>query len=72
VHFNQPCKVLILNSHNYKLYKEHITFSYYGGIFEKSPYEFEAAKDGLWHIAIERGGYFNPKNIMASFTQSFD
>lgn len=68
VHFNQSCKILILTRLNYNLYKDHITHNYYGGIFEKSPFEFEIPSNGEWHIVIERGSYFEPKNIVASVT----
>jgi hypothetical protein len=66
VHFSQPSKVLLLTSSNYLLYKNHVTYTYYGGVLEQSPYDFEVPSDGVWHVVVERGGYFNPKNIEAS------
>jgi hypothetical protein len=37
-------------------------------MLENSPFEFEAPSDGVWHIVIEKGSYFAPKNITASVT----
>jgi hypothetical protein len=66
VHFNQPTKVIVLDDYNYKKYKTHVTYAYWGGELEKSPYIFEVPSTGLWHVVVERGGYFKPKNIIAS------
>ena len=66
IHFNQPTKVLLLTDYNYKKYKDHVTYSYQGGQMEESPYIVKVPATGLWHIVIEKGGYFKPKNIVAS------
>ncbi len=66
VHFSEPSKVLLLGDYQYKNYKEHRTYDYRGGELENSPHQFEIPTDGLWHVVVERGGYFNPKNIVAT------
>jgi hypothetical protein len=66
VHFDQPTRVLLIGDYNYRQYKEHRTFSYHGGLLDDSPHEFRVPSDGIWHVVIERGGYYNPKNIHAS------
>lgn len=66
VHFSEPAKVLLLGDYQYKNYKEHRTYDYRGGELENSPHQFEIPNDGLWHVVVERGGYFNPKNIVAT------
>jgi hypothetical protein len=66
VHFSEPTKVLLLGDYQYKNYKDHKTYNYRGGELQKSPTQFEIPNDGLWHVVIERGGYFNPKNIKAA------
>jgi len=65
VHFSEPTKVLLLGDYQYKNYKEHRTYDYRGGQLTKSPQQFEIPNDGLWHVVVERGGYYNPKNITA-------
>lgn len=64
VHFSQPTKVLLLGEFHYNQYKEHRTYAYRGGELEQSPHTFEIPSDGKWHIVIEKGGYFHPKNIV--------
>ena len=66
VHFSQPAKVLLLGDYHYKNYKEHRTYNYRGGNLEHSPQNFVIPNDGLWHVVVERGSYFNPKNIVAA------
>lgn len=66
VHFDQPAKILLLGDYHYKNYKEHRTYQYRGGNMENSPQQFIIPSDGLWHIVVEKGGYFNPKNIVAN------
>ncbi len=66
VHFSQPAKVLLLGDYQYRNYKEHRTYDYRGGALEHSPQLFVIPNDGLWHVVVERGGYFNPKNIVAA------
>ena len=66
VHFSQPAKVLLLNDYNYKKYTAHVTYTYWGGELAESPYLFEVPATGLWHVVVEKGGYFKPKNIVAS------
>jgi hypothetical protein len=66
VHFSEPTKVLLLGDYQYENYKENRTYDYRGGMLEQSPQEFEIPNDGKWHVVVERGSYFNPKNIVAS------
>ena len=66
VHFSEPTKVLLLGDYQYKNYKENRTYDYRGGLLEESPQRFEIPNDGKWHVVVERGSYFNPKNIVAS------
>jgi Domain of unknown function (DUF1883) len=66
VHFNQPTKILLLGDFQYKNYKDHRTYEYRGGEMAASPQRFVIPNDGLWHVVVERGGYFHPKNIVAN------
>ena len=66
VHISEPTKVMLIGDYQYKQYKEHKTFSYRGGMVESSSHEFDIPNDGLWHVVIEKGSYFNPKAITAS------
>jgi hypothetical protein len=66
VHFSEPTKVMLIGDYDYKKYKEHKTYNYRGGQLDQSPHDFEIPNDGLWHIVIEKGGYFNPRPITAS------
>lgn len=66
VHFSEPAKILLLGDFHYKNYKEHRTYDYRGGVTQKSPLLFVIPNDGLWHVVIERGSYFHPKNIIAN------
>jgi len=66
VHFSQPAKVLLLGDANYRQYKEHRTYKYRGGELEQSPHKFTIPSDGTWHVVVERGSYYNPKNIVAT------
>jgi hypothetical protein len=66
VHISEPTKVMLLGDYHYKQYKEHKTFSYRGGMIEGSSHDFEIPNDGLWHVVIEKGSYYNPRPITAS------
>ena len=66
VHFSEPTRVLLLGDINYKKYVENRTYDYRGGELNQSPHQFEIPTDGLWHVVVEKGGYFNPKNIVAN------
>lgn len=66
VHFSEPTRVMLIGDYDYKKYKEHKTYNYRGGHLEVSPHDFEIPNDGLWHIVIEKGSYYNPREITAS------
>ncbi len=66
VSISQPTRVLLIGDYQYKQYKEHKTFSYRGGMIEEKSHDFEIPNDGLWHVVVEKGGYFNPQPITAS------
>jgi hypothetical protein len=66
VNFSEPTKVMLLGDYHYRQYKEHKTYSYRGGMLEGKSHEFEIPNDGLWHVVIEKGSYYNPKPIKAS------
>ena len=66
INISEPTRVMLLGDYNYKKYKEHKTYSYRGGMIEEKSHEFEIPNDGLWHVVIEKGGYFAPKPIVAS------
>jgi hypothetical protein len=57
---------MLIGDYDYKKYKEHKTYNYRGGQLEVSPHDFEIPNDGLWHIVIEKGSYYNPREITAS------
>ena len=64
--FDQPTKVMILSDLEYKNYQNHRTFTYYGGYSEEESFEIEVPRDGVWHVVVELGSYFNPKSVNAS------
>ena len=66
VQISEPTKVMLIGDYNYRQYKEHKTVSYNGGMIEDSSCEFTIPNDGLWHVVIEKGSYYNPKPITAS------
>ena len=66
VNFSEPVKVMLLGDYHYRMYKDHKTFSYRGGLMEGNSHEFEIPNDGLWHVVVEKGSYFNPKPVTAS------
>lgn len=66
VQISEPTRVLLIGDYQYKQYKEHKTFSYRGGMVEGNTQEFTIPNDGLWHVVIEKGGYFDPRPIKAS------
>jgi hypothetical protein len=66
VNISQPARVLLLGDYQYKQYKEHKTYTYRGGMIEASKEEFTVPNDGLWHVVIEKGSYYNPMEISAS------
>jgi len=68
VHFNRPTKIMLMNDHNFVRYQNHTTHTYWGGKMEESPYEFIVPNAGIWHVVVEKGGYFDPINIQASVT----
>lgn len=66
VSFSEPTRVMLIGDYDYKKYKDHKTYNYRGGDLQESPHDFEIPNDGRWHVVIERGSYYNPKNIVAS------
>jgi len=66
VNISQPARVLLLGDYHYRQYKDHKTYSYRGGMIEGSKEEFTVPNDGLWHVVIEKGSYYNPMEITAS------
>jgi hypothetical protein len=66
VHFSHPTKVMLLGDSGYKQYKEHKTYNYRGGMMEGNQHEFTIPNDGLWHVVVEKGSYYNPMPVTAS------
>ncbi len=66
VHISEPTRVLLIGDYQYKQYKEHKTFNYRGGLVEGKSQEFDIPNDGLWHVVIEKGSYYNPLPVTAS------
>ena len=69
VEFSEPTKVLIMTDREFKKYQNHNTYSFFGGEKE-SPYEFTVPKSTSWNVVVEKGSYFNPKDITAKITKS--
>ena len=65
VNFSEPTRVLIMTEKNFNKYKNNLTFTYYGGHKEESPFEFSAPKDGTWFVVVEKGTYHEPRNVTA-------
>lgn len=68
VHFNRPAKVMLMNDRNFLRYQSHTTHTYWGGNMDESPYEFTVPYAGIWHVVVEKGGYFSPLDLQASVT----
>jgi hypothetical protein len=66
VKFSQAAKVLLLSDFQYDRYKNHFTYKYRGGFMSDSPFEFITPDNGIWHVVIEKGGYYNPLSIRGS------
>jgi len=65
VNISQPARVLLLGDYNYRQYKEHKTYTYRGGMVEGKQEEFTVPNDGLWHVVVEKGSFYNPMEITA-------
>lgn len=57
---------MLLKEAEYKKYKDGKTYNYRGGFAENSPIKFVLPESATWHVIVEKGSYFNPKNITAS------
>lgn len=67
VTFSKPTRVLILSHKEFKRYQNGQSFKYFGGHMD-SPYEFTVPSSGEWHVVVEKGSYYSPESITASFT----
>ncbi len=66
VTFSAPTRVLVMTQRNFEKYKNNLTFTYYGGQKEDSPYEFSVPQYGDWYVVVEKGSYHAPEDITAS------
>ena len=67
VSFSRPTRVLVMSQKNFEKYRNNLTFTYYGGQKEESPYNFSAPVSGEWYVVVEKGTYYEPIEIDASF-----
>lgn len=65
--FSEPTRVLVMNQKNFEKYKNNLTFTYYGGMKEDSPYSFKVPVSGEWYVVVEKGTYHEPKDMEANF-----
>lgn len=66
VNFSESAKVMLLKDSEYRKYKDGLTYNYRGGVAENSPVKFVLPEGATWHIIVEKGSYFNPKNVTVS------
>ncbi|MEQ9187121.1 MAG: DUF1883 domain-containing protein [Cryomorphaceae bacterium] len=59
---SRPTRILIMNSSNYRRYKNHQTFTYFGGQKEGT-YEFTVQSTNIWNVIVEKGTYAQPIDI---------
>lgn len=69
VEFSEPTRVLIMTDNEFKKYKNHNTFTYFGGEKE-SPFEFTIPKSTSWNVVVEKGSYYSPRPITAKVIKS--
>ncbi|MEX2596016.1 MAG: DUF1883 domain-containing protein, partial [Salibacteraceae bacterium] len=67
VDFSKPTRVLIMNNREFRKYKDNISFTYYGGFKEDSPYDLTIPKTDVWHVVVEKGASGNEIDLTASF-----
>ena len=66
VHFSEPTRILVMTQKNFEKYKNNLTFTYYGGRKEESPYDFAAPMYADWYVVVEKGPYYEPIELTAS------
>jgi len=67
VSFSSPTRVLVLTQREFNKYRNNLSYTYYGGFQEESPYEFTAPKQNYWFVVVEKGGtYYEPGDVTAS------
>lgn len=66
VSFSLPTRVLVMTQKNFEKYKNNLTFTYFGGHKEESPYAFNVPNDGQWFVVVEKGSYYEPTDLIAS------
>ena len=49
--------VLLLDEHNFALYRSGGPFVYTGGHYSRSPVHLEVPQDGHWYVVLDFGGF---------------
>jgi hypothetical protein len=65
VKFSAPTRVLFMDEKQFNRYKNNQTFTYFGGHKEDSPYDFVVPRSTRWYTVVEKGSYYEPKDIEA-------
>jgi hypothetical protein len=66
VNFDQPCKIMLMTDKEFSRYKNHQTFTYWGGFKEESPVTINIPYRSVWHVIVELGSYRDPIPVNAS------
>ena len=68
VTFSESTRILFMVEKEFNRYKNNLTFTYFGGLKDESPFDFVAPKASTWFVVVEKGSYHQPKSIQASIS----
>jgi hypothetical protein len=68
VTFSESTRILFMVEKEFNRYKNNLTFTYFGGLKDESPFDFVAPKASTWFVVVEKGSYHEPKDIIASIS----
>lgn len=57
VTLDSAANVRLLDSLNFRGYREGRQYTFYGGYVAQSPYRIQVPRSGVWHLVIDLGGY---------------
>jgi Domain of unknown function (DUF1883) len=64
VSLGTAANVRLLDSANFGSYRQERQYQFYGGYVTQSPYAIRVPYSGVWHLALDLGGY--PGEIRSS------
>ncbi|MDY0968683.1 MULTISPECIES: DUF1883 domain-containing protein [unclassified Sphingomonas] len=53
---DHQCNVLVMDDHNYSLYRHNASYRYHGGFYERLPASVEVPSTGHWNVVIDLAG----------------